>query len=287
MCLGLTLVLTIADLPAASVTGQAIEVASNIRHPNGNIYDQVLLQGTSATIRNDPDQITRISFIDLSDDIVQVEFGGAGSLTVTLESATGPAPAVNYHQPSVLYMRGMATVRISGSDATTWLTIFSVGRITALDQTLFHSDVTYDGWADLALVDIVPNPENPNGSTFGGIRAGNTHFWATKGYAGIWAPSIQLQDSVLVSDVSAYDDATPVLVFGRFSQFGLVRVAGGLLKQPNGRALVLDYRCSIAMTSGTNSHGLVIPGPPPGPVSFCQFQGLDGNLVTVSAYGGG
>src|SRR4051812_34221171 len=77
-------------LSAATVSGAAVEVASSIRHPNGNIYDQVLLTGPSATVTNgwsdptaaargtSPDKITRIAFVDLNGDIVQVEFSGAG-----------------------------------------------------------------------------------------------------------------------------------------------------------------------------------------------------------------
>src|SRR5262249_7092298 len=73
--------------------GAGSEVAANIAHPNGNIYDQVLLTGAAASITADNGQVTRISYIDLSDDIVQIEFGGAGTLSVVLDNASGPANA--------------------------------------------------------------------------------------------------------------------------------------------------------------------------------------------------
>ncbi|MSU66688.1 MAG: hypothetical protein EXS38_11430 [Opitutus sp.] len=40
--------------------------------PNLFIYDQILLGGAAATVKADANQILRISFIDLNDDIVQV-----------------------------------------------------------------------------------------------------------------------------------------------------------------------------------------------------------------------
>ncbi|HRE80904.1 MAG TPA: hypothetical protein PLN52_07635, partial [Opitutaceae bacterium] len=82
----------------------------DITHPaTGNVYDQFLLTGASASITADPGQIARISYIDLNDDIVQVEFSGAGTLTITLTNPSGPAVAVNYNQPTVSYMKGHAT----------------------------------------------------------------------------------------------------------------------------------------------------------------------------------
>jgi hypothetical protein len=71
------------------VAGGGVEVAADLRHPNGNTYDQILLTGPAAVITADPGQVTRLSFIDLSDDIVQVEFAGAGSLAVILDAASG------------------------------------------------------------------------------------------------------------------------------------------------------------------------------------------------------
>ena len=36
----------------------------NIQHPNGNIFDQILLTGESITVKAKEGQITRISFMD-------------------------------------------------------------------------------------------------------------------------------------------------------------------------------------------------------------------------------
>jgi len=59
--------------------------------PTANVYDQVLLTGPVASVKADPGQVTRVSFIDLSNDVVQVEFSGPGTLTIALDGATGPA----------------------------------------------------------------------------------------------------------------------------------------------------------------------------------------------------
>src|SRR5690606_16437645 len=63
------------------VVGDGSEVGADIPHPNGNIYDQVLLAGPGATVTANPGQVTRVSFVDLSNDIVQVELSGAGTLS--------------------------------------------------------------------------------------------------------------------------------------------------------------------------------------------------------------
>ena len=70
--------------------GTATEIP-NITHTNGNIYDQILLQGSAATITADASQVVRMSFVDLTNDIVQVEFSGAGTVSVVLDNASDPA----------------------------------------------------------------------------------------------------------------------------------------------------------------------------------------------------
>src|SRR5690606_10239222 len=143
------------------------------------------------------------SFVDLSDDIVQVEFFGAGTITVTLDNSSGPAAPLNYHQPDVSYMKGHATIEITGANETSHLSIFSVGRITAINQSLFHDDVSYDGIADIALVTIA----STNGK-FGGVRTGNVSYFSHTGFTGIYAPGVDLM-ALYVHDVSASDDAVP------------------------------------------------------------------------------
>lgn len=267
----------LCSAPAATITGAAREVSSNVVHPNGNIYDQVLLTGVTATVAADAGQVMRLSFIDLNDDIVQVEFSGRGSLTITLENPTGPAVAKKYNQPDVVYMKGHATIEIEGSDASTKIGVFSVGTKTAFNPALFQSSEVYDGIADLALLYIKADPANPNGSNFGGIWMGNVQFWRGHDRTGIYAPRVHVQESVIFGDISAYDDATPVLWFGVNSQFASANLTGGNLAQPNGRLIQASYALGISVRAGQTSHGVELPVQAP----RGQLVLEDGTVVTI------
>lgn len=239
---------------ASKVVGSGSEVGPNIVHPNGNIYDQVLLQGAAAAVSADPGQVVRISFIDLNGDIVQVEFSGAGTLSLLLDGATGPAPPENYHQPAVGYMKGHAGLVISGADETSNVSVFSVGRANAVDQALFRSDVTYDGFADIAFIAIT----SANGK-FGGVRTANASYFAMRGLTGIYAPEVQFMGPVFVGDINASDSATPVLVLG---SGGDVRVTGGNFLQANGRPVRVSGIAQLKFVAGSSSHGAYVAAQP-------------------------
>lgn len=259
---GCGLVFCVASVRASTTTGGAVEVASNVVHPDGNIYDQVLLQGPVGTVSADPGQMTRVSFLDLTGDIVQVEFSGKGAMTISLQNASGPMAPANYNQPGVLYMRGHASISISGTDVTSNLSIFSVGRITAVNQALFRGDVAYDGFADLALIEIVAERNSPDGAaSFGSIHAGNVRLFATQGLTGIYAPGVSIYGPVFVGDLSASDGAFPVLSVGNRSQLVTLVVAGGDLFQPNGQSILVTGFGVIGISAGTNSQGTYLPVP--------------------------
>lgn len=235
----------------AKVIGSGAEVGANIFvAANSNTYDQLLLQGSAATVTADPGQITRISFVDLSDDIVQVEFAGAGSLSITLDNSTGPAVPSLYNQ-SVTYMKGHAGIVITGANETTNVSIYSVGRVTAINQALFRSDATYDGVADIAYLAIA----STNGK-FGSVRTGNASYFSTTGLTGIYAPGVQFNGPVYVNDINGFDTAAATLVTGTASD---VRITGGDLLQSNGRTVQVDGMTRVQMTAGTNSHGISQP----------------------------
>lgn len=233
------------------VAGAASEVAANITHPNGNVYDQVLLSGAAASVKADAGQVTRVSFVDLTNDIVQVEFSGAGVLTITLDNASGPAAAVNYNQPGVSYMKGHATLTITGADATTNLGVFSVGSATAVNQALFKAGTTYDGFADLALVSIASGD-----GKFGGVRTGNASYFATKGLTGVYAPGVAFSGPLLVGDISGSDAAGAVLVTGAVSD---AQVTGGDLLQANNGAVTVSGMTTLKFSAGTKADGTNLP----------------------------
>ncbi len=231
------------------VTGTGAEVGPNITPvPGGNTYDQVLLQGAAATITADTNQITRISYIDLSDDIVQVEYSGPGTLSLVVDGAGTPAAPTKYNQ-TVSYVKGHAGIVITGATADSNVTIFTVGTATAVNQALFKSGTTYDGMADVAYLAI-----SSTDGKFGGIRAANASFLATKGYTGVYAPGVAFSGPVYVGDINASDAATPVLVIG--SAAGETRITGGDLLQSNGATVSVAGLTQLRFTAGTNSHGV-------------------------------
>ena len=105
--------------------GKAELVGENIQHPNGNIFDQILLTGLSATVQAKEGQITRVSFMDENEDIVQAEFSGSGTFTITLDPTTYKPPALpaRYNQ-DVKYVTGKPSVVVDGADETTYCSIF-------------------------------------------------------------------------------------------------------------------------------------------------------------------
>jgi hypothetical protein len=232
--------------------GAVHEVDSDVHHPNGNIYDQLLLTGTSATFRADANQIARLSYIDLTDDIVQIEFSGSGRVHVELDAAgEAPAAPIKYNQ-SVAYMRGHARIYVLDSDANTHISVFSVGRGNAVKQTLFKDGVNYDGIADIALIAIA----TPTGQ-LGGLLCGNTHFFASSGFTGVYAPDVAISTGVCrVHDISSDGDAIPVLLTGATPK---IEITGGSLQQPNNWPVMIGGVASVVFSNGATSHAVSLP----------------------------
>jgi len=237
-------------LTTQKIIGTGIEFVANITHQNGTVYDQLLLNGAATTFTADTGQVTRISYIDLSDDIVQVEFFGAGSVSLTLDNASGPAIATKYNQPTVSYMKGHAKITVVGGNENSHLSIFTVGTQTAVNQSLFPAGVTYDGVADVAVVSI-SSPTN----RFGSVRMANTSFVGTSGVVGLYAPNVRFGGPVFLQNVTASDSAFPMIVTGVIDGTGEVLIAGGNLSQPNGRAVAIGALSKIRMGAGSTSHG--------------------------------
>jgi hypothetical protein len=271
------LALSISD----RVVGTGNLLQTNITHPNGGKYDQFLLTGTAASFTAANGAVSRVSYIDLTDDIVQVEFSGPGVLTITLASASGPANPVKYNQ-SVQYMRGHATITITGATENTHFGCYTVGRLTAFDPTgafnfqqpasasnnpanngssLFvgQAATVYDGVADIALLNI-SSPTN----RFGGIRVSNTEFSGSSGNVGIYAPGVRSAGPVNLHNVSANGTAIPYLLTGTIDAFntnpaGRIGITGGDMFQPNGKAIQLGDATTIGMLAGVSSNNVAQP----------------------------
>ena len=270
----------IGVLTTAGAIGDGSVLATGIAHPNGNHYDQVLLTGPAAAISTQGGRVTRTSFIDENNDIVQVEFAGHGTLSLVLDDASGPAAPVNYDQPSVGYMKGHVGLVIAGADETTNVLVFTVGRATAFDPTghynilaatdqttnnpanngsslfLGHGNTTYDGFADVAFIAIASTD-----GKFGGLRASNAHFSAVNGLTGVYAPGVQFVGPVFVGNidagsVSATEYAEPAIIIGSTTD---ARITGGDLRQTNGQPVRVHGLTQLKFTAGSDSGGNLYP----------------------------
>ncbi len=242
-----TAVITIAAPAVPLVLDGTGDIAGeNIQHPNGNIFDQVLLTGETVQLQAKPNQITRVSFMDETEDIIQVEFSGAGSFTLTLDPATFLPPAVppRYNQ-AVEYVTGKPSVVIEGADANTFFSIFTVGSINAVNQALFPEGQVYDAEADVTLVEVI------NSTGMGGMQLSNTVFSGSTGKVGVDARGVPIAVRLTVGDIDADGDAVPHLLFGEGSftvpagNPGL-RITGGDLAQTNGASIVVAESGSTA-----------------------------------------
>src|SRR5690606_13595585 len=118
---------------------------------------------------------------------------------------------------------GHASIVIAGADATTNVSVFSVGRDNAINKTLFKDGVDYDGIADIAYIAIL----SADGK-FGGVRTANTNYFATKGTTGLYAPNVEFLGPVYIGNITAFDDAQPTLILGTAAD---VSITGGDLAQ--------------------------------------------------------
>ncbi len=235
-----TAVVTVAAPSVPLVLDGSGDIAGeNIQHSNGNVFDQILLTGESVQLQAKPGQITRVSFMDETEDIVQVEFSGNGTFTVTLDPATFLPPAIppRYNQ-QVEYVTGKPSVVIDGADANTFFSIFTVGSINAVNQALFPEGQVYDAQADVTLVEVV------NSTGMGGMQLSNTVFSGSTGKVGVDARGVPIAVRLTVGDIDADGDAIPHLLFGSESftvqanNTGL-RITGGDLVQTNGASIVV------------------------------------------------
>ncbi len=243
---------------------------------SGNTYDQYLLTGPAGTFSADAGQIARLSFLDPNGSIVQVEMSGAGATTVVLDDASGPMAPALYNQAGIQYMQGKATIVLADADETTHLSVYSVG--TATNPGVTRGDVAYVGWADVGSVGIV----SANGG-LGGIHQGNVFFNNSRGFAGLYAPTVDsvAGPPVVIHDIAASADAIPYLLFGDLAQVR-VKIAGGCLEQPCGDPITVAGLQQVLLGAGQDSCGRAAA---PQSAKGCLTD-LAGNDVTNGLVGG-
>ncbi len=225
----------------------------DIRHPNGNVYDQFLLSGAAGTFTAAPGKIARMSYLDSKNSIVQVEMSGAGAVTVVLENAAGPIAPAFYNQAGIEYMQGDATIIVAGADATTHVSTYSVGTFTNPGVT--RGDVAYVGWAHVRAMGIASTTGG-----FGGIHQGNVAYTAAAGPTGIYAPTVTSVAGmpIVVHDLAATALAVPYLFFGAAGRID-VKIAGGSLAQPGGDTVTVSGLREVRMGAGLDSCGRDAP----------------------------
>ena len=236
----------------------------NIVHPNGNVYDQFVMNGAAGSLTPDAGQIARVSFVDPQGDIVQVEMSGQGTLTIALANATGPAEATSYHQPGVLYMQGSATLVLANANESTYVAVFSVGSMT--NPGVIKPGVTYESWASIRALGV-----HSDVNRVGGLRLGNGRFEATSGVTGLWAPGVT-SSAVFLSDIAASATATPILAVSGSTEVG---ITGGGLFQPNQKAIQVEGIRGLRMRAGMSSSGQTI-----GPSALLGRMVRDGTDIT-------
>ena len=218
--------------------GSGVIAGRNIRHSNGHIFDQILLTGKYIKLQAKPNQITRVSFLDINGDIIQMEFSGEGTFAVTLDPATYRPPAYpsRYNQLTK-YVTGKPSVVIEGANKYTFFSIFTVGKINAVNHSIFPAGQTYDAMADVKLVEVI------NSTGFGGLQFSNVLFSGNTGKVGIDAKDVPISIRMTVYDIDARGSATPYLLFGKGSftiaaPYPGLRITGGDLYQSNRAKIV-------------------------------------------------
>jgi hypothetical protein len=134
-------------------------------------------------------------------------------------------------------------VVIEGADSSTYFSIFTVGKINAVNQALFPEGQEYDAKADVKLLEVI------NSTGMGGMQLSNTVFSGSTGKVGIDARGVSIAVRLTVGNIVASGVAVPHLLFGSGSftvaagNPGL-RITGGDLLQTNGALVVVAESAS-------------------------------------------
>ncbi len=241
--------------PPIVISGYGNVVYENIQHPNGEIFDQVLLTGkyvvVQATKPTDyfDSSIVRVLYIDENGDIVIVEMGGEGTLRIELDPDTysGPAYPVKYRN-SARYVKGRATIIVDNATVNTFIRIFTINSYLLGGSHVYLEDVIYDGMADIASLHVY-------GSGFNELILENVRFSDDDGPTGVLAYDVNVLRKVIIHDIDARGSAVPHLVIGRDSALtednGAIVIAGGDLVQSNGSNIKVQVGSRLAGDSSS------------------------------------
>jgi hypothetical protein len=171
----------------------------------GNTYNGFEQTSEVASYQATSGELTRVSFLDPDGDLVFVEFGGAGTMNIQLEGFMADVDSP-YDQPGTTYSQGLATITITGSDQTTFVSVFSLGNDPArVDLALVNDDTfaTADGRADIRA--IVIEGTDAQVDFIGGINAANADLTDNGGTGpvGIFSAEVRIDNYLFIGEMSA------------------------------------------------------------------------------------
>ena len=171
----------------------------------GNTYNGFEQTSEVASYQATSGELTRVSFLDPDRDLVFVEFGGAGTMNIQFEGFMADVDSP-YDQPGTTYSQGLATITITGSDQTTFVSVFSLGNDPArVDVALVNDDTfaTADGRADIRA--IVIEGTDAQVDFIGGINAANADLTDNggTGSVGIFSAEVRIDNYLFIGEVSA------------------------------------------------------------------------------------
>ena len=263
----------ITDLRAAT-TGEAaaLRVAGNASFVNegtefqGNFYNGFELQGATGVFSSNAGEITRISFLDPSGDLVFAEFGSDDPDTTLLISLRNHVAAVPspYNQPGTTYEQGLADFSINNSNEATFFSVFTLGNDPSrVDTGLIQSDTlsgSVDGIADVGKISVAVNSQlSARGAKtrIGGINAANANFTDSERIVGIDAEEISVDLFLFLGDITPSGEATPWLRIDPSSSISEILIAGGDLREATGPMQIdtngIVYPFSIRASDGQRS----------------------------------
>lgn len=240
-----------------SGAGYAPDEWSDLIHPSGEHYNQILLMGESMTLIAKETQTTRLLYEDLNNDVVCVEFSGEGSLSIRFENVPNTLlrSPIKY-KGLKRYRQGHARLSIEGATEETYLSVYALGPSNGEDLSVFPANEVYDGRADLKSIRIT-------GTGMGGLYLGNAHFSGSNGLVGIDASGVPIHGRVAIGGISATGSGEPAILLGEGSTLawddGAVLVASSGLEQPNGSSIWISGFSSALSVASRDSNGSVLP----------------------------
>jgi hypothetical protein len=243
----------------AFVDGDTSTVDADISLRQHATYDDIPMATPSVTMRAAPGRTTRTSFFDLNNNLVQVHFRGAGTLTISLAYSSKP-DSPTLPSPHVVYLKGHASLVIRDADGSSHLKISSMGQLAAVSQASHSFDNNPHGVADIASIRIEPSSTTGLGE-FGSLNAPGTYFWSNSAWVGLDARGVTFTGPIRIYNIEAHETAIPVLRVGRADD---LRILGGTLAQPNGREIQMEGVNRLELAASADSligtHAAQVPG---------------------------